>query len=338
MNAASKTGVRLRARNLSKTYGRAKKKSLAHVDLEVAAGETLAVLGPSGCGKTTLLRLIAGLETPDEGGAIWFGEDDVTTTPVERRQVGIVFQSYALFPNMSVADNVGYGLKLRNVARPEREAAVAELLRTMDLDGYADRRIASLSGGQRQRVALARALAIRPRILLLDEPLSALDAALRDHLRGQVAAMLRRFHITALYVTHDQGEAMEIGDRIAVMQGGRIIQLGTAQEIYETPTTRFVAEFVGEMNRLSGRMAARAGLGERDVWFRPEAARLAAPGAGELEGRVTQATFFGAQTRMIVACEGEEISLFAAPAAAAAVGAAVGVEIDAAAVLRFAEE
>lgn len=338
MSPAGEAGVRLRARDLSKTFGRAKKKSLAHVDLDVAAGETLAVLGPSGCGKTTLLRLIAGLEAPDEGGTIWFGEENVTATSVERRQVGIVFQSYALFPNMTVADNIGYGLRLRNVARPEREAAVSSLLRTMDLDGYAERRIASLSGGQRQRVALARALAIRPRILLLDEPLSALDAALRDHLRGEVAALLRRFRITALYVTHDQGEAMEIGDRIAVMQGGRIMQLGTAREIYASPTTRFVAEFVGEMNRLSGRMAARAGLGDRDVWFRPEAARLAAPRAGELEGRVTQATFLGAQTRMIVDCEGEEITLLASPNAASAIGAAVGVEIERSAVLRFEEE
>jgi putative spermidine/putrescine transport system ATP-binding protein len=150
--------------------------------------------------------------------------------------------------------------------------------------------------------------------------------------------MLRRFQITALYVTHDQAEAMEIGDRVAVMQGGRIVQLGTARQIYETPTTRFVAEFVGEMNRLSARSAARAGLGEGDVWFRPEAARLAAPGAGGLQGRVTQATFFGALTRMTVDCEGEEISLFASPKAAAAVGATVGVEIDRSAALRFEED
>lgn len=320
-------------------------RQIGEFDLDVAftVESGMSVLfGPSGAGKSLTLALIAGLLRPGTGTIAINGHVVTdcarhTYVSTQKRRIGMVFQDGLLLPHRSVIDNVALAVRQAR-GRRARRAIARSWLERVGAEELAHRRPGSLSGGQRQRVALARGLAGDPALVLLDEPLSALDAALRDHLRGQVAAMLRRFHITALYVTHDQGEAMEIGDRIAVMQGGRIIQLGTAQEIYETPTTRFVAEFVGEMNRLSGRMAARAGLGERDVWFRPEAARLAAPGAGELEGRVTQATFFGAQTRMIVACEGEEISLFAAPAAAAAVGAAVGVEIDAAAVLRFAEE
>ncbi len=332
----SSGGARLRTRGLSKTYGRGGR-SLTTVDLDIAAGETLAVLGPSGCGKTTLLRLIAGLETPDAGGEIWFDDENVASVPVERRRVGIVFQSYALFPNMSVAQNIGYGLKLRKTPDAERRATVASLLRAMNLEHFAERRVDNLSGGQRQRVALARALAIRPRVLLLDEPLAALDAALRDHLRGEISTMLRRFGITALYVTHDQGEALEIGDRVAVMREGQIAQIGAARDIYERPANLFVAEFVGVMNHLSAKCAARAGLGARDIWFRPEAAAIAAPDAGGLPGEIVSATFLGAHTRLIVDCAGERVSIVAPASTRAVAGDRVGVQIDPAGILLFDE-
>src|SRR2546428_4378153 len=224
-------------------------RALKALDLQIAAGETLVLLGPSGCGKTTLLRIVAGLETPDDGGRVFFGGDDVTPLPIERRNVGMVFQSYALFPNMSVAENVGYGLRIRGELTP---AKVDELLALVQLEGYGARRVDQLSGGQKQRVALARALAIRPRALLLDEPLTALDAKLRDGLRIEIDALLRRLGMTAVYVTHDQAEAMALGDRIVVMAQGRVAQVGRPRDIYFAPANRFVAEFVGTMNRLHG--------------------------------------------------------------------------------------
>ena len=185
---------------------------------------------------------------PDEGGKVLFDGKDMTRVPIERRNVGMVFQSYALFPNMSVAENIGYGLRIRGVAKEERAARVAELVALTNITGLENRRIDQLSGGQRQRVALARAVAIRPGILLLDEPLTALDAALRDRLRGELNRLLRALGITAIYVTHDQSEAMELGDRIVVMSKGAIAQIGTPRDIYFTPRNRFVAEFIGAAN------------------------------------------------------------------------------------------
>jgi putative spermidine/putrescine transport system ATP-binding protein len=284
--------------------------ALDRTDLTIPTGEILVLLGPSGCGKTTLLRLIAGLEQPDAGGSIQFDREDVTRTPIEERQVGMVFQSYALFPNMSVADNIGYGLKVRRVPAEERKARVAELLDMVGLTELARRRIDRISGGQRQRVALARALAIRPRVLLLDEPLAALDASLRERLRVEIASLLRTFRITAVYVTHDQAEAMAIGDRVAVMNQGRIVQIGTPEAIYQKPASRFAAEFVGVMNRVSG--PVRNGClkinggslpvsgPDRDavLWFRPEAVNIAAQGL--LQGTITGTTFLGATRRIEV--------------------------------------
>src|SRR3954468_1169949 len=226
--------------------------ALEPLSLEIAAGETVVLLGPSGCGKTTTLRIIAGLEAPDAGGRVLFDDDDVTPLPIEKRGVGMVFQSYALFPNMTVAQNVGYGLRVRGVAASEREKRVAEMLELVDLSALRAREVDQLSGGQRQRVALARALAIRPRALLLDEPLTALDAKLREQLRVEIDRLLRHLGITAVYVTHDQAEAMALGDRIVVMEKGRIAQAGTPQEIYHRPATAFVADFIGTMNRVSG--------------------------------------------------------------------------------------
>jgi putative spermidine/putrescine transport system ATP-binding protein len=240
-------GVAVHVENCAKTFADGTQ-ALGPVTLDVARGETLVLLGPSGCGKTTLLRIIAGLETPDAGGRVLFNKSEVTRVPIERRNVGMVFQSYALFPNMTVAENIGYGLKIRGVAEAERKARIADLVTLTGIEGLERRRIDQLSGGQRQRVALARAVAVRPSVLLLDEPLTALDAALRERLRGELNRLLRALGITAVYVTHDQSEAMVLGDRIVVMRKGAIAQVGTPRDIYFAPASRFVAEFVGAAN------------------------------------------------------------------------------------------
>ena len=247
MNAIVEHGASVRIDACGKTFADGTR-ALEPATLDIARGETLVLLGPSGCGKTTMLRIIAGLEQPDAGGKVLFDGKDVTSQPIERRNVGMVFQSYALFPNMNVADNIGYGLKIRSMAKRERAARVAELVSLTNIKGLEKRRIDQLSGGQRQRVALARAVAIRPGILLLDEPLTALDAALRDRLRGELNRLLRALGITTIYVTHDQAEAMELGDRVVVMRKGAIAQIGTPREIYFTPKNRFVAEFIGAAN------------------------------------------------------------------------------------------
>lgn len=324
-NLTDGRGTPIRALACGKTFAGGTV-ALEPTDLHVAAGETLVLLGPSGCGKTTMLRIIAGLETPDPGGRVLFGEDDVTRLPIERRNIGMVFQSYALFPNMNVRDNVAYGLRVRGVGRGERSRRAAEALELCQIVELADRAIDQLSGGQRQRVALARALAARPRALLLDEPLTALDASLRDHLRTEIDALLRRLGITAIYVTHDQAEAMTIADRVVVMRKGGIAQSGTPREIYFRPANRFVAEFVGTMNRIdggiregqfhgaAGRLALAADLGRGQVpatqdgislFFRPEAARLLpddappAPG-GELVFTVERVHFLGDRQRLLL--------------------------------------
>ena len=225
-------------------------RGLKPTTLTVEPGEVIALLGPSGCGKTTLLRLLAGLEGADPGGRILFGGQDVTARPVERRNVGMVFQSYALFPQMTVAANIGYGLKVRGVGAAERQRAVGELVDLVRLNGLESKRPAELSGGQRQRVALARAVAVRPRVLLLDEPLAALDAKLKESLRDELAELLRSLGITAVHVTHDQHEAFAIADRLAVMHAGAVVQVGDAESLYRAPAHAFVAEFLGRVNRL----------------------------------------------------------------------------------------
>ncbi|HEX7868398.1 MAG TPA: ABC transporter ATP-binding protein [Variovorax sp.] len=235
--------------NCAKTYADGTR-GLQPTNLRVEAGEVLALLGPSGCGKTTLLRLIAGLESPDAGSRIVFGDQDVTQRPVEHRGVGMVFQSYALFPQMTVAANIGYGLRIRGVSPDEEKRSVGELVDLVRLGGLENKRPADLSGGQRQRVALARAVAVRPRVLLLDEPLAALDAKLKESLRDELAELLRRLHITAIHVTHDQQEALAIADRLAVMRAGRIVQVGRGEDLYRAPAHPFVAEFLGRVNRL----------------------------------------------------------------------------------------
>ncbi|MEW6340415.1 MAG: ABC transporter ATP-binding protein [Paraburkholderia sp.] len=291
---------------------------LEPLDLQIGAGETLVLLGPSGCGKTTTLRMIAGLETPDAGGQIAFGDEDVTALPIEKRQVGMVFQSYALFPNLTVRGNIGYGLKIKRVAADITRQRVDELLAMMRLTAHADKPIDQLSGGQRQRVALARALAMQPRVLLLDEPLTALDARLRDALRSEMNALLRELGITTVYVTHDQAEAMELGDRIVVMSAGRIEQIGTPRDIYYRPANRAVAQFVGTINRLAGERrdgalsttggavplpahtASATSAGQHELFFRPEDAYLADPASAHLRGTIEGAAFLGERTRLTI--------------------------------------
>jgi putative spermidine/putrescine transport system ATP-binding protein len=313
MSAQAGHGASVRIEACGKTFADGTH-ALEPATLDIARGETLVLLGPSGCGKTTMLRIIAGLEVPDTGGRVLFDGKDMTAVPIERRNVGMVFQSYALFPNMSVSDNIGYGLKIRGIPAKERAARVAELVALTNISGLENRRIDQLSGGQRQRVALARAVAIRPGILLLDEPLTALDAALRDRLRGELNRLLRALGITTIYVTHDQSEAMELGDRVVVMQKGTIAQIGTPREIYFTPQSRFVAEFIGAANIVEAaienghlvlpggrqRIDGEANMPVAVAMIRPETIRVVEAGSTPLSGIVDSVSFIGDRQRLVV--------------------------------------
>ncbi len=238
----------LQINNISKMFGRTW--AVRDFDLNIESGELVSFLGPSGCGKTTTLRMVAGFETPTSG-VITINSDDITSKPPNQRDVGMVFQSYALFPNMTVAGNVGFGLKVAKRPTEEIKKRVDEMLELIHMPEYGERYPHQLSGGQQQRVALARALAIRPQVLLLDEPLSALDAKIRVSLRAEIRAIQRKLGITAIYVTHDQEEALSISDRIVVMYEGKIEQVGTPFQIYNFPETAFVASFVGTLNTIS---------------------------------------------------------------------------------------
>ncbi len=272
-------GVIVRA--LTKRYGDVA--AVEDLSLEVKPGELVAFLGPSGCGKTTTLRLVAGFLKP-EAGEIWVGDrclsSPASVVPPERRRMAMIFQSYALWPHMTVAQNVGYGLRFkRELSRADRERRVREMLRVVQLDGYAARYPGELSGGQQQRVAVARALVVEPEILLLDEPLSNLDANLREEMRFEIRRLHEEFAITTLYVTHDQAEAMVISDRIAVLQHGRVAQVGTADELFNQPRTRFVAEFIGKTNVVDGVAVAPDTVECGGVRLRLAAGGLT-PGAG----------------------------------------------------------
>lgn len=312
----------LRLENVSKSF--ADSWVVKDVSLRVESGELFTLLGPSGCGKTTILRMIAGFYFPTRG-RIYFDGRDVTDLPPHRRGVGMVFQSYALFPHMTVYENVAFGLRLRRLNRVELDRRVGQALVQVGLGGYGRRRIDELSGGEQQRVALARALVIQPTILLLDEPLSNLDAKLREETRGEIRGLQTAAGITTIYVTHDQAEAMAMSDRIAVLSQGEVHQVGPPREIYEKPATRFVAGFIGKSSFVEGKVARRAGSSvlvqgdevqlwcdgaRRNLWvelnvgqrvticIRPEAFRLARPGdPNVVRGRVTMAEYAGAHTR-----------------------------------------
>ncbi|MGW2487412.1 ABC transporter ATP-binding protein [Streptomyces sp. NPDC001606] len=285
--------------------------ALDGLDLTVRPGEFLALLGPSGCGKTTALRMLAGFEHPDAGAVLVDGED-VTHVPAHRRDAGMVFQSYSLFPHLSAVDNVAFGLRMRGVRTAERRARAAELLELVGLGDKRERYPHQLSGGQQQRIALARALALRPRVLLLDEPLSALDAKVRLTLREEIRRLQQELGITTLFVTHDQEEALSVADRVAVMRAGRLEQCAEPAELYGRPATAFVAEFVGTMSRIPGELAdgtvqvlgqrlpaeGEVPDGEVDVLVRPEALRVRADEQGT--ARVVATSFLGAVVRVSV--------------------------------------
>ncbi|MFF4117978.1 ABC transporter ATP-binding protein [Streptomyces sp. NPDC001714] len=286
--------------------------ALDGLDLTVRPGEFLALLGPSGCGKTTALRMLAGFEHPDSGAVLVDGED-VTHVPAHRRDAGMVFQSYSLFPHLNAVDNVAFGLRMRKVRTSERRARAAELLELVGLGDKGERFPHQLSGGQQQRIALARALALRPRVLLLDEPLSALDAKVRLSLREEIRRLQQELGITTLFVTHDQEEALSIADRVAVMRAGQLEQCAEPAELYGRPATAFVAEFVGTMSRIPGTVkddtvevlgqrlpvdGQAPGAGEVDVLVRPEAVRMRADGAGT--ATVVATSFLGAVVRVTV--------------------------------------
>jgi putative spermidine/putrescine transport system ATP-binding protein len=300
------TAPAVRLRGLRKEFtGKPPVVAVEGADLEIADGEFFSMLGPSGSGKTTVLRLIAGFEEPTAGTVELDGRD-VTGLPAHRRDVNTVFQDYALFPHMDVLENVEYGLRVKRVPRADRRRRAREALAQVRLSGHEDRRPSQLSGGQRQRVALARALVNRPRVLLLDEPLGALDLKLREQMQVELKAIQREVGITFLFVTHDQEEALTLSDRVAVFNEGRIEQIGPAAEVYERPATAFVAGFVGTSNLVQGD-AAQELVGRNGVHsIRPEKLRLAEPGAavaaGErrAEGRVAEVVYAGPVSRYVV--------------------------------------
>ena len=353
MSSSISQSISIELRHCSKTFENGAT-ALEPINLEIHPGETLVLLGPSGCGKTTTLRLIAGLEFPDAGGAVLFDDEDVTDLPIERRGVGMVFQNYALFPNMTVGENIAYGLKIRKMAPAERLARIDTLLEMVQLQGFSQRRIDQLSGGQKQRVALARALAVEPRVLLLDEPLTALDAKLRESLRADLNALLRKLGITAIYVTHDQGEAMALGDRVVVMERGKIAQIGRPQDIYYRPANAFVADFIGTMNRVSGTLrdghlhtsagmlavaAPHAGP-QAKVLFRPEDVEIVAPDASgaALFGHIMSTFFMGDRSRLLVDI-GADLPIIVETSGRASwhAGQRIGLRVPAQAMLHFAQ-
>ena len=357
--------IRVRVDGVSKRFAHRVKGEVyaaRDVTLDVAPGEFLTLLGPSGCGKTTTLRMIAGFEAPDEG-RIRFGDEDVTHAPADKRNIGFVFQNYALFPHLSVAENVAYGLRVRGVAEAELTNQVHEVLKLVGLAGYEHQFSSQLSGGEQQRVALARAIVIQPRLLLFDEPLSNLDARLRVQMREEIRDLQQRLAITTIYVTHDQEEAMAVSDRIVVMSAGRVVQDGSAEDLYHRPRTRFVAEFIGRVNLVPARVVevadgavGLAALGQELVLrddgaslqpgdaahlvLRPESIEIVReddPRAA-LQGAVTARMFLGEKVEYRVLCGDTTLQVVrynSGPGDLVPVGMTIGLAIsaDAAAVL-----
>ncbi|MCM2398247.1 ABC transporter ATP-binding protein [Rhizobium sp. S95] len=314
-----------------------------NVQLNVPHGTFVCMLGPSGCGKTTLLRMIAGLDLPT-GGSIVLDGEDITQVPTHKRNLGMVFQSLALFPHLTVGENIAYPLRIRGIGREEQVKRVEELLAMIHLPGYADRPVTKLSGGQRQRVAIARALAISPKLFLLDEPLSALDAKLREAMQVELRKLQQQLGITTIVVTHDQREAMTMADTVVVMNGGKIRQAASPIEIYRKPADRFVADFIGSTNLLpltveSGRTLvlgqpvegiAASGQSACSLSVRPEDVRLSAPGEGRLSGRVTFIRDLGGTIETFIDVRGSEVIAVSTPRErpVVSVGQEVGVVID----------
>ncbi len=336
--------------SLNKTY-RTGTQALTGVSFTIESGEIVALVGPSGCGKSTLLRLIAGLDLPTSG-RVWYQGNDITQQPAERRNMGLVFQNYALFPHMTVAENIGFGLRVRGVPLVERRQRVDALLETLQLGALAERRPNQLSGGQQQRVALGRAMAIQPKVLLLDEPLTALDPQLRAALRGELRRTLERFGITSIYVTHDQSEALSLGDRVVVLREGQVEQIGTPHEIYQRPASNFVAAFIGTLNRLPATLNHLVGKGEiplthlseqvalatngaDEMFFRPEDVVLCPLDQAHFSGSVTQLQFLGDRLRLVVTVNGvHELVADVDPYTQVSTGTIVGLRVNRATALQ----
>ncbi len=323
--------------SITKTYGT--ETAVDSLDLTIGDGEVLGVVGPSGCGKTTTLRTIAGFETPTDGSVRFDGED-VTHVPPENRNVGLVFQSYALFDNMSVRANVAFGLKMQGVSKQERTQRAEELLSMLGMRDLADRSPENLSGGQQQRVGLARALAIEPNVLLLDEPMTGLDAKLKDRLQREIRSLLTDLGTTVLYVTHDQEEAMTMCDRIAVMNGGTIEQVGTPADIYEQPETPFIADFVGTSNLFSGQLASgKLNLGfttlelsylgntsaEVTICVRPDDFGI---GNGSIQATVEEVTYLGSISRITASLPDDETVILESDSIDPDIGSKLSVDLD----------
>ncbi len=288
--------------SVSRLYGTVR--AVDSVDLDIAEGVFFAMLGPSGSGKTTCLRLISGFERPTRGNISIFGQD-VANVPPNRRNVNTVFQDYALFPHMNVRDNVAYGLMVSGMAKKQRHGQADEMLAVVQLESHGDRKPGQLSGGQRQRVALARALVNEPRVLLLDEPLGALDLKLREAMQDELKALQRRLGITFVFVTHDQNEALSMADKLAVFNAGKIAQIGTPEEIYTRPQTRFVANFVGSSNVLDPKLTQRLGGPSQWASLRPESIMLH---TGRNSGTVSAVRYLGSGTRVVLQVADESVA------------------------------
>jgi len=342
--------VKIETRSVCKSYGSVR--ALDDVSLRIENGELFTVLGPSGCGKTTFLRTVAGFELVDSG-RIFFDSTDVTMMPAHKRNAGMVFQNYALWPHMSVFDNIAYGLKVRKVPKDEIRRKVESVLALVRLEGLGDRNPHQLSGGQQQRVALARALVINPNVLLLDEPLSNLDAKLRLEMRSEIKRIQRELGITTLYVTHDQEEAMSISDRIAVMYRGRVVQVDSPKDLYFRPKTQFVSEFIGQGTFLKGTVEGRRDdvysvkvgrtlfravsadptvsykMGEPVlITIRPESFRIGSGEGNEVNCLVTHVSFLGKSQRILARFEGEQVVVEADPSLEVEVGASMRVFVE----------
>jgi putative spermidine/putrescine transport system ATP-binding protein len=345
MNGSSPSAAGVEFNGVQRHFGDVT--ALAGLDLEIHPGELVALLGPSGCGKTTALRILGGFDKPD-GGTVSVGGRDLTKVPAHKRDMGMVFQAYSLFPNMDVRTNVAFGLRMRGATKTDRYKRADELLELVGLTGTGDRYPYQLSGGQQQRVAIARALAIEPTVLLLDEPLSALDARVRLQLRGEIRSIQQRLGITTLFVTHDQSEALSMADRVGVMRSGRLEQLDTPENVYRDPATAFVAEFVGAMNRVAGRIGDDGDvvvLGQRvptvpgragtayapgapvEALLRPEALQ-ALPDAGG-PGEISERTFLGSAVRLKVNLDDGQAIMVEAPSHGTdlPLGARVGLKV-----------